>query len=209
MKPLRILIVFALFAIACTPTRHDDPLATFMTSTTPTIGTDARGFFYLISEKDEVRASYVILEYDGEREIFFAIPHGRRSVQILPLSSLAPGWLEEQVGQGVRYEFIQSPADARISESLAWWDGTKVHWLNGEQTDTTGVLVDPSLIENAPSFRALLTGTARVGKDVETHDGVLPEQAFFIPDPPDESSPSMIAYHDGRRAFVPRLNQCY
>ncbi len=127
---------------------------------------DPRGFWFAVAPAQAPITDYVLVEHDGQTEAFYAVPHGERAAQLLPLTPTEGNWFAEAVSDGATPEFVGTLEGSDVSDTLGMWSGAAdepVRWLGPAPTgETTAVALPAASPRTARPFYESAQGIARV-----------------------------------------------
>ncbi len=194
MRTLRPIACIALALMLCASCRTTRPEAGLPPSVFqglfPRVVSNDRGFWFLVTDGKSALQPFVVLGTGTERELFYAVPMGRRTARLLPLTPFAYPLLDS-VRQKQRVDanwlMVPSAAGDDLPDSVGWMDGAQSApaWAGPIPADGTPVVLVAGALTGVPEIGEWLVGTAvvRDGKlSAVQFDGTPNGPIAVIPD---------------------------
>lgn len=170
MRCSRWLVVVSLLALAvsCRQARPEAGLpADAFSGLLPKLVSNERGLWFLVTAPDEERKPFVVIGEGEEREVFYAVPTGDRTIQLMPVTPFAYASLDAQRGNRIDATWVDDPADAgeTLPDTIGWVTGSRaerVEWAGSTPVDGTAITLVSGSAPPGLDVSKWIVGTARI-----------------------------------------------
>lgn len=146
---------------------------------------DARGQWFVVVPEAQRSLPLAVITYKEDRKLFFALPRGRRAMELLPLSPVPQSWFAAAQDCGcAQVTMTDDPQGMRLSDQIGVADGAgRVTWLGpAPRAAVQAVFMPPRMGNALVPLRTLLIGAGYVTADGKLGGAAVPAGSLVIGD---------------------------